>query len=455
MAEAQAVAMLKMEKNKALTKKFDKYFPGSHSNLRIPLEAMENRVFIVRAEGSHLWDLDGNEYIDYQAALGPDILGHRHPEYVQALKELIDTTSVCVGSGLYCSPDDVEVAERLVKHVPCAEQVKFCLSGSDAVQMAIRLARGYTGRTLFIRFGGHYHGWFDNVLGGTVNPNPEGKPFAYYDPEADPWVDMAYTRGRAPATAEESFLLPWNDLEALEATLEKYGEEVALIHFEALVCNHFAMPPHPGYLERIRELCTKFGIVMSVDEVITGFRVGLSGAQGLYGVTPDISTFGKAMAGGLPFSAVVGKAEIMDQLRDKTVLGPGTFNGYALGVRAALATIKILERDNGAVYAEMTRLQKGLEEGLEEIAKKHGVQMRIQGATGVFFTIFGVDPDRVIYSDEDLATIDLETMLKFWSGMNQEGISVITGGRWYMNIAHSDADVDKTLKAADKVMATL
>lgn len=455
MAEAQAVAMLKMEKNRALSKKFDKYFPAGHSNFRIPLEAIENRVFIVRAEGSHLWDIDGNEYIDYHGALGPEILGHRHPEYSQALKDLIDTTSVCVGSGLLFSPDDVEVAERLVKYIACAEQVKFCVSGSEAVQMAIRLARAHTGRTLFIRFGGHYHGWFDNVLGGVVNPAPEGKPFAYYDPEADPWVDMVYTRGRAPATVEESLLLPWNDLDALEAALEKYGEEVALIHFEALVCNHFAMPPRPGYLERIRELCTQYGIVMSIDEVITGFRVGLNGAQGLYGVTPDIATFGKAMAGGLPFSAVVGKGEIMEQLRDKTVLGPGTFNGYALGVRAALATIKILERDDGACYKEMAKVQERLEDGLKKLAKKHNVRMRIQGETGVFFTIFGVDPDTVVYSDEDLATIDLETMIKFWSGMNHEGIGVLAGGRWYMNIAHNDTDVDRTLKAADKVMATL
>jgi len=448
--------MLKMEKNRELTEKFSRYYPASHSNFRVPIEATENRVFIVRAQGSHLWDVDGNEYIDYHGAMGPAILGHRHPEYVKGLKDLLDTSSVQIGSGLLFSPDDIEVAEKLVKHVPCAQQVKFCLSGSEAVQMAIRLARAYTKRPYFIRFSGHYHGWFDNVIGGMVDPNPAGMPFAYYDPESNPYIDTCFTLGRASNTEKESFLLPWNDLGALEDTLKKFGEQVALIHFEALICNHFCMPPRPGYLERIRELCTQYGIVMSIDEVITGFRLGLSGAQGYYGVTPDISTLGKAMAGGLPMSAVVGKADIMGQLRDKKVLGPGTFNGYPLGMRAALTTLKILERNNGAVYGEMERVQKRLEAGLKELAQKRGIQLRIQGARGVFFTIFGADSDKVIYSDEDLMTsLDLEKTLNFWSGMNLEGIGVLAGGRWYMSIAHTEADVEKTLKAADKVMGTL
>jgi glutamate-1-semialdehyde 2,1-aminomutase len=447
--------MLKMEQNRELSERFGRYYPASHSNFRVPIEATENRVFIVRAEGSRLWDVDGNEYIDYQGAMGPAILGHRHPELVEGLKDLLDTSSVCTGSGLWFSPDDIAVAEKLVRHIPCAEQVKFCVSGSEAVQMAIRLARAHTGRPYFIRFSGHYHGWFDNVIGGTVDPKPAGRPFPYYDPESDPLVDLCFTLGRAPGSEQESFLLPWNDIDALQDTLSKYGEQVALIHLEAPVCNHFCMPPRPGFLERIRELCTQYGIVMSMDEIITGFRLGLGGAQGHFGVTPDLSTFGKAMAGGLPFSAVVGKAEILEQLRNKRVLGPGTFNGYPLGMRAALTTLGILERDDGAAYVEMARIQQFLEEGLNQLAQKHGVQMRIQGATGVFFTIFGIDRDKIVYSDEDLETIDVETMLNFWAGMYQQGIGVLAGGRWYMSIVHTEADVERTLAAADIVMETL
>jgi glutamate-1-semialdehyde 2,1-aminomutase len=172
-------------------------------------------------------------------------------------------------------------------------------------------------------------------------------------------------------------------------------------------------------------------------------------------VTPDLATFGKAVAGGLPFSAVVGKTEIMEQLRARKVLGPGTFNGYPLGMRAALTTLGILEKDNGAAYKEMDRIQKRLEEGLGELAQKHGLPMRIQSERGVFFTIFGVDPDTVVYSDEDMATIDLEKIFAFWAGMYQEGICMLAGGRWYMTITHMDADVERTLEAADKVMETL
>ena len=447
--------MLKMDENRKLTERFGRYYPASHSNYRVPIEATENRVFIVRAEGSRLWDVDGNEYIDFQGAMGPAILGHRHPEYVKALKDLLDTASVSTGSGLLFSPDDVELAEKLVKHIPCAEQVKCCVTGSEAVQMAIRLARAHTGRPYFIHFSGHYHGWFDNVLGGSVDPHPAGKPFPYYDPDADPLADPCFTRGRAPGSEKESFLLPWNDVEALEDTLKKYGNEIALIHLESPICNHFCMPPRPGYLERIRELCTQYGIVMSMDEVITGFRLGLSGAQGYYGVTPDLATFGKAMAGGVPFSAVVGKAAIMEQLRDKRVLGPGTFNGYPLGMRAAVTTIGILERDDGAAYQEMYRDPEAAGERPQQLAQKHGLQMRIQGATGVFFTLFGLDPDKVVYTDEDLAAADLVKTFAFWAGMHHEGIGVMVGGRWYMSIVHTEADVAKTLAAADRVMASL
>ncbi len=447
--------MLKMDENKKLTEPFNRLYPAGHSNFRVPLEVVENRIFVARAEGSRLWDVDGNEYIDFQGSMGPRLLGHSHPEWTAALKERLDEGTACVGSGLYCTRDDIEVAEKLVKHVPCAEEVKFCLSGSEAVALAIRLARAYTGRPYFIRFGGHYHGWFDNVLGGMIDPNPADRPFALYDPNSDPLMDMCFTQGRGPGTDKESFLLPWNDLERLEETLKKYGEEVAVIHFEALVCNHFCLMPRPGYLERIRELCTEYGIVMSIDEVITGFRLGLGGAQGHFGVTPDLATLGKAMAGGLPLSAVVGKAEIMELLRERKVLGPGTFNGYPLGVRAALATLRILERDDGAIYKEMDRVQGRLEKGLLDLAAKHGIRLRIQGARGVFFTIFGLDNETVVYTDLDLAELDIEALFKFWEGMHDEGIGVLAGGRWYMSTAHTDEDVDRTLEAADKVMGTL
>jgi len=435
-----------------LTRRFEEVFAGGHSNFRIPLEATEHRIFLTRGEGSHLWDVDGNEYIDYLGAMGPNILGHRHPEWVRALKEHLDGMSTAIGSGVFFTPKDIEVGEKLIEHVPCAEKVKFCLSGSEAVQMAIRLARAYTNRPYFIRFGDHYHGWLDNVIGGVIDERPEGRPFGVENQELDM---LCHTKGKGPGALGESFLLPWNDIERLEEVLRKHGEEVAMIHFEGIVFNHFALMPKPGFLEKMRELCTRYGIVMSMDEVISGFRVGLSGAQGSLGVTPDIATFGKAVAGGLPFSAVVGKSDIMDQLRERTVLGPGTFNGYPLGVSAALAAIQTLERDGGAVYEEMARVQKRLTDGLTDLASKHGVSMSIQGARGGFFTLFGVEKAGVAYTDEDIKDLDIWKLFDFWKKMQEEGIIVMAGGRWYMSIAHTDADIDKTLEAADRCMAKL
>ncbi len=446
---------MKEATNQSLTQKFNQYFPGGHSNFRIPLQITENRIFIERARGSRLWDVEGREYIDYLGAMGPGILGHRHPEYIRSLKDFMEERSLAVGSGILFSDDDVAVAEMLVRHAPCAEKIKCCITGSEAVQMAVRLARAYTNRPYFIRFGGHYHGWMDNVLGGTVDPNPPGPPFALEDPESDPLTDYCYTRGKAPAAVKESFLIPWNDITALESTIEQYGDQIAMIHFEALVCNHFCLMPQPGFLERIREICTEHGIVMCMDEIITGFRLGLSGAQGYFGITPDLATYGKALAGGLPFSAVVGKAAIMDQLQFGTVLGPGTFNGYPLGMRAVRTTLSILERDNGSVYKTMAAHQARLMDGLRDLAKKHGVPMLIQGATGVFFTMFGLESDAEVYSDEDLEAFDFELYLNFWSGMQKEGILTLAGGRWYPSIVHTAEDVDRTIEAADRVMARL
>ena len=294
--------------NRGLWDEAQHVMPGMHSNLRSgdwSAYRLSKPHFITKAKGARVTDVEGREYIDYIMGLGPGILGHTNDEYTEALKKQLD--NICYGaSGVYAVPQEVEWASKFVKHIPCAEKVRLCVTGSEAVQLVIRLARAYTSRRYFIRFEGHYHGWLDNVLGGTLNENPFGMPFAY-----DSADDLFTTGGRDPEALGQSFKLPWNDIERLEEVLEKYGEQVALIIMEAINCNGGCCPPRPGYLERVRELCTKYGIVLCFDEVITGFRVGLSGAQGLLGVTPDVSTFGKSIAAGMPVSAVAGKKEIM------------------------------------------------------------------------------------------------------------------------------------------------
>jgi glutamate-1-semialdehyde 2,1-aminomutase len=201
-------------------------------------------------------------------------------------------------------------------------------------------------------------------LGGVVNEEVTERPFPKESRKA------LATEGRDAAALEQGFLLPWNDIEALEEVVKKYEEEVAMVIMEPILCNAGCCPPRPGYLEKVRQLCTKYGIVLCFDEVITGFRVGLSSAQGLFGVTPDMATFGKAMAGGLPLAAFAGKKEMMDFLLDGKVISGGTFGRYPLGLAGALASIKILEKDDGAFYKEIDRIQKRLMDGLKEISHR-------------------------------------------------------------------------------------
>lgn len=432
-------------KNDEFYERAVRVMPGPQSNLRAPVGV--KTLFAVRGEGSRIWDVDGNEYIDYMCGAGPGIFGYSNREYIDALKENLDTLYYLV-SGAAQTPMEIDVAEKMVTHVPCAEKVRFCLSGTEAVQLAIRLARAYTKRRYFIRFEGHYHGWLDNVLGGLVDEGTVEMPFAV---ESD--MDPLGTEGRDPGAFEQSFKLPWNDIEALETVLRRYGEDVALIHMEPILCNSGCCSPRPGYLERVRELCDEYGIVLSFDEVITGFRVSLNGAQGLLGVTPDIATFGKALAGGIPLGAVAGKKEIMDLLLERRVIGAGTFNGYPFGVAAALAAMRILERDGGAHYERVAKLQKQLTDGLTEISKRYGVPSLIQGPTGVFYHLF---TDReVAYSVQDLKDADMERQNRFRFLLAEEGVLSVWGSRWYVSAGLREEDVAQTLDRADRAMASL
>ena len=222
---------------------------------------------------------------------------------------------------------------------------------------------------------------------------------------------------------------------------------------EPILINSGCCPPRPGYLERVRDLCTKYGIVLSFDEIITGFRVGLSGAQGMLGVTPDIATFGKAVAGGTPMSAVAGKKEILDLLIQQRVVGAGTFNGYPLGLAAALATIKILERDDGAIYRHIDKVQNRLTTGLKDIGKKHGLPILLQRPRGAFLYEF-LDKE-VAYGIRDLKDVDPTKQIKFRTLMLEEGILFFKRARWYVSGAITDADVDKTLDCADRAIGKL
>jgi glutamate-1-semialdehyde 2,1-aminomutase len=434
--------MRSYKKSKQLYQQAQRFIAGPHSNL--PGYQNVRPTYFEKARGAHIWDVDGNEYIDYVAGLGPGLLGYANEEYIQAIEsQLAGVYYLAMGRGV---PGEIELAKKIVECVPCADKVRFVVTGTEAVQLAIRLARAYTGRRYFIRFEGHYHGWLDNVLGGVVDEAPRGLPFAA-ESEDDPFG----TDGRAPSAFKESLKLPWSDIEILEETLRKYGEQIALIHMEPILCNGGGCPPKPGYLHRVRELCDEYGIVLCFDEVITGFRVGLGGAQALLGVTPDIATYGKAIAGGIPFAALAGKADIMRLFEDQRVLGAGTFNGYPLGIAAALATLRILERDNGAFYRHVSSIQERLVNGLREIGNEYGIPLLIQGPPGMFCSHFS--EKQVAYSVRDLSNSDHERQEEFRERLFDRGVIVLVRGRWYISGAHTDEDVDRTLEAANSVLA--
>ena len=419
--------------------------PGPHSNL--PGYELFRPIWIERGEGAHLWDVDGNEYLDYMCGLGAGTMGYGNRAVLDAAHAQLDRLPYLDAARR--NPGEIALAEKIIQHIPSAEKVRYLLSGTEAVQLVLRLARAYAKRNLFIRFDGHYHGWVDNVFGGGVDPNPDGPPYALYLDD-----DLFSSKGRDVASEKQSFKLPWNDIEVLERTLERYGDQVALIIMEPINANGGSCYPKPGYLERVRELCDEYGIVLCFDEIITGFRVGLNGAQGLLGVTPDLTTFGKGVAGGTPISVVCGKAEIMDLCANRAVVGAGTFNGYPLGVAAALATISYVERDGGAFFRNMAAVQARLVAGMHEIAARRGHRMLIQDCPGVMM-FYPADLDRAWNISEWYTVADHAKGERIRSLLFERGVLTLFRGRWFISGAHTNEDIDRTLEILDGVLADL
>ncbi len=446
--------MFTKDKSKALSLKFDELFPGGHSKFRDPMDVTAHKVFIKKAHGSRIWDVDDNEYVQFNDAFGPIIIGHANPELAAALTDVLVNSAAIVGSNCLFGEDDINFAEAIIRDVPCAEAVKMQVTGSEAVQMAMRLARAYTGKNIVVRFFDHYHGWFDNVFGGLLPVDKDAIP---YQLEGDNMKDEHWTSGRFPECIHETFMLPWNDFERLEETFEKYHQEIAMVHFEAMVCNTLGLFPKPGFIEKIRELCDKYNVVMSIDEVITGYRLGLGGAQKFFGVTPDIATFAKAIGGGIPVSCVVGKKKFFESF-DNGLKGPGTFNGYALGMRAAATTLAILERNDGEGYKKRQIVQDYITDGLLEIAQKNHIPLRITEAPGVFFTIFGMEGGKKpVYTVQEAVDggWNPQMFIEFRKSMQSEGIIMLPGERWYIDIAHTMDDADWVLRAAKISMKKL
>lgn len=363
-----AKTKLSLTKSKDFYKQCWDLLPGgTHYNFGDP-----ERPLVIpfnRGRNSRVWDLDGNEHLDLFCKFGALFVGHHNEAYNASLIKYMEKVTSVDTCDL-----EVEVCSQMIKHIPCAEMVRFCLSGTEAVQNALRLARGYTGKNRFIRFHGHYHGNADNIMGWRKK-----KDLSFPVPEQFKG-DLLDTLGRSGSLLEDqSFMLPWNDIQALEATIERYHGEIAAVLMEPICINGGGIMPREGYLERAKEICEKHNIVLIFDEIITGVRLGLSGAQGILGVTPHLATFGKALGGGsMPIAAIVGRRDIMDLYSRGKVIHAGTFNGYPLGLAAIKATFDLVEQDPGC-YERMAGFTAQISDIFIRAAHANGLPLVVQG----------------------------------------------------------------------------
>ncbi|MDR7556114.1 MAG: aminotransferase class III-fold pyridoxal phosphate-dependent enzyme [Armatimonadota bacterium] len=334
---------------------------------------------------------------------------------------------------------EIEVAERVRTAVPSMETMRFSSSGSEAVHAAIRIARAATGRWGVVRFDGHYHGWLDTIHAAALEPGDAGGP-------ARP-----ASLGQPPEALRHVTVLPWNDMAALDAAARRLRGRVAAVILEPILCNTGVIPPRPGFLEAVRAWCDRDGALLIFDEVITGFRVGLGGAQELLGVRPDLSVFGKAIANGFPLSVVGGRRDLLDAVADNPVVHAGTFNGHVTALAAARATLDVLVADDGALCRDLTARGRALMQGLREAARAAGVPVLLQGPGPVFHLWITDLPE--ITDARHARTVGTRAYARFALAMVRRGIRLMPGGRWYLCAAHTDAHVAQTIQAARDAFA--
>ncbi len=425
------------DRSAALFQQAQQCIPGGvNSPVRAFKAVGGSPLFIERAEGAYLFDVDGNRYVDYVLSWGPMIAGHANPKVIEAVAaRLKDGLSFGAPTAL-----EIDLAQRLCDIVPGMDLVRMVSSGTEATMSAIRLARGYTGRDKIVKFEGCYHGHSDSLLvkagSGALTLGVPSSP------------------GVPAALADHTLTLTYNDSEQVKETFAKLGEQIAGIIVEPVAGNMNCIPPQPGFLETLREQCDKYGAVLIIDEVMTGFRLGLKGAQGYYGVTADITTLGKVIGGGMPVGAFGGKREIMEKIAP---LGPvyqaGTLSGNPVAMAAGLAQLDIVSQPGfyEPLFAKTTQLV----DGLLAAAKRQGVPLTANHV-GTMWGLFFTDATSVTNYAQVMAC-DTARFNRFFHGMLQEGVYLAPASyeAAFMSSAHTDADLEFTVAAAEKVFASL
>ncbi|MBQ7479461.1 MAG: glutamate-1-semialdehyde 2,1-aminomutase [Selenomonadaceae bacterium] len=409
---------------------------GVNSPVRSYASVDSNPPFIARAEGAKIYDIDGNEYIDYVGSWGPMVVGHAHPQVVKALQE-----AAARGTS-YGAPTliESELAKLVMKVYPSIETIRMVNSGTEATMSALRLARGYTGREKIVKFIGCYHGHSDSLL---VNA---GSGMATFGVPSSPGV----TKG----TAADTISIPYNDLEAFSEVMERCGEEIAAVIVEPVAGNMGLVLPRQGYLRKLREITEKHGTLLIFDEVMCGFRASLGGAQAAYGITPDLTCLGKIIGGGLPVAAYGGRRDIMQKVSPAgPVYQAGTLSGNPLAMTAGLETLRIITaepEDGKADYSrELTIKTKKLLLGWQEKAKNAGVAIQAHQAGSMFGIFFN---EHEVWDYEDSASSDQEAFKVWFQAMLEQGIYLAPSQfeTLFLSGAHTDEDIERTIEAAEK-----
>jgi glutamate-1-semialdehyde 2,1-aminomutase len=403
-------------------------------------------IALERGHGSHVWDVDRNEYVDFMMSFGALIQGHAHPKIVEVVSDAIAQGSHFAAA----TPAESEAAERFRGMVPTAEVVRFANTGSEATMLAMRLARAHTGRTKFLKFEGHYHGWYDPYC-----LNGHGHPVEQLGPPENP-TKIPDSEGIPSSVFDDVIVAPWNDVQKLEAILQKHGQELAAIITEPIMANMGCILPRDGYLQQVCDLAHRYGALFILDEVVTGFRYAPGGCQHFYNLKPDLSTFGKALGAGFPIGAVAGPRAILDRMRwsDHMVLHYGTFNGHRLTMNVIAANLDLLS-EQGA-HRKLFAIGDAAIAGLREVFRHRGINAIVQGF-GPMFQIYFTERDAIHDYRDYCRYVDTKKYSRIVHYLLDHGIYMTpsNGLHWIISTAHTEKDVEALIAAADQACAEL
>ena len=403
-------------------------------------------IVLERGRGSRVWDVDGNEYVDFMMSFGALIQGHAHPKIVQVVSRAIADGSHFAAA----TPAESEASERFCSMVPTAEAVRFANTGSEATMLALRLARAHTGRTKFLKFEGHYHGWYDPYC-----LNGHSHPIEQLGPPENP-AKIPDSEGIPASVFEDVVVAPWNDLPRLEAILRKHGGELAAIITEPIMANMGCILPRDGYLQQVCDLAHRYGALFILDEVVTGFRYAPGGCQQFYNLRPDLSTFGKALGAGFPIGAVAGPRAILDRMRwsEHMVLHYGTFNGHRLTMSVVAANLDLLNAKEA--HRKLFAIGDAAIAGLREVFRRHNIAAIVQGF-GPMFQIYFTERDAVRDYRDYCQFVDTKKYSRFVHQLLEHGIYMTpsNGLHWIISTAHQEKDVEALIAAADQACRSL